>query len=591
MARKDVTATAIAASAIALAFNLSHWEDRDFREMIKATDTPTGWWRSQTVRNGLADVFERSFEDDWAHDPRMKWSSEDDAHNRLFAAAVEASHCGDQAGWRGLCALVGRDELHRHGRDADPEDLASGLTTLRVAGDEKGLKLALPHVRSQGPFEAITVALAEVRPELSTRTTGLSDLTFVELGGDLADHEAAGRLASWLMQAIEDPREFVARTSPHYLVDLQLVDALAGITPATEHETQRYVLECVLELDPLGENQLVEDAWSRVASAVSTDTWEDHFASAAREASERHDGSLGRALIGCAARYGDEGARDQLVAEAEAGRVDALWGLGAARELPEGVVRAATKKLGERAKKIVEEARGGSVGIGAGDLARDLATLNAWHPELAAWDPLFDLLAEPAVPVRLKRGALLTLAWRGAQISGEIAGRLIPIANAMSAGEIEPSPFELSHHCDLMASGTLLAASLGALQNPDPQLTKLLGGDGQERNYAALLAAQLPGAEHKGILIALARDSDPRVRATAAGAIAHLIAAGEDGGGFMGAFEACLSDPGRSVPLALAMALVGVEWRSDRIRPALLYLGQHRSAAVRDAAAEALRER
>lgn len=591
LAPKDVTASAIAASANAMSFNLSHWEERDLREMIKATDAPTGWWRSQTVRNGLADVFERSFEDDWAHDPRMKWSSEDDAHNRLFAAAVEASHCGDQTGWRGLCALVGRDELHRLGKEADSEALASGLATLRVAGDEKGLKLSLPHVRSQGPCEAITVALAGVRPELSTRTTALSDLTFVELGGDLADPETAERLASWLLQAIEDPREFVARTSPHYLVDLQLADALAGITTATEQETQRHVLERVLELNPLGENQLVEDAWSRVAGAVSADTWGDSLAAAAREASERHDGSLGQVLIGFAARHGDEQAHEHLVAEAEAGRVDTLWGLGAARELPGGVVRAATMKLGERAKKIVEDARSGSVGIGAGDLARDLATLNTWHPELAAWDPLLELLAEQTVPVRLKRGALLTLAWRGAQISDEIAGRLAPIASAMSSGEIEPSPFEMSHDCDLMASGTVLAASLGALPNPDPQLAKLLGGDGQERNYAALLVAQLPTSEHKGVLIALARDGDPRVRATAAGVIAHLIAADEESDGFTGAFEACRSDPGRSVPLAVAMALVGVEWRSDRIRPALVRLGQHRSAAVRDAAAEALRER
>jgi len=72
------------------------------------------------------------------------------------------------------------------------------------------------------------------------------------------------------------------------------------------------------------------------------------------------------------------------------------------------------------------------------------------------------------------------------------------------------------------------------------------------------------------------------------GAIARLVAAGEDGGQ-VEVFEACLEDLGRSVPLAIASTLVGMDWSGGRIEPALTSLADHRSAAVREAAREALR--
>ena len=586
-APNDVTASAIAASAVTLVLNISRWDEPDLKRAIQASDTPTGWWRSQTVRNGLDDIVERTFED-WARDSRIKWTSEDAAHNRLFAAAVEASHGADQSGWRRLCTLVGHDELLRLDRYADPDEVASGLTTLRVAGDDKGLKLSLAHLRADGPCSALAEVLAEIRPELSTRTTGLSDLTFVEFGGDLADTQTAERLCGWLLETIDDHHAFARRTSPHYLVDVQLVYALTGIAPAADQAMQRQVLEQVFRLERFDGNQLLENGWARVLTAISAETWNGDLAELAREAGERHNVELARVLVGLAARNGDEQARAQLVTEAEGGSIDALWGLGAARELPEAVVKAALVSLGEEVGQMTKEAREGSIGIGPGDPAQNLTTLSAWHPELADWDPLLELLSEPVVPARLKRGALLTLSWRSSQLPDGVAERLIPIANAMTSSEVEPSPFELSHESDLMASGAVLAAALGHLENADRHLVKFLGGDGRERRHAALLAAQLDGAQHRGVLAALARDPDPQARATAAGAIARLVAAGEDESQ-VEVFETCLQDRGRSVPLAIASTLVGLDWGSGRIEPALSGLADHRSAAVREAAREALR--
>ncbi len=140
-APNDASARAIAATAATIAFNLSEWGERDLRELIKSGESVSGWWRSQTARNGLDAVAERSFEE-WANDTRDKWSSEDAVHSRLFAAAVESSHSGDQAGWRNLSALVGKDELLRLSRGSEIREAADGLDTLRLAGETKALQLA-----------------------------------------------------------------------------------------------------------------------------------------------------------------------------------------------------------------------------------------------------------------------------------------------------------------------------------------------------------------------------------------------------------------------------------------------------------------
>ncbi len=558
--------------------------------MIKGADTTTGWWRSRTVRSGLDALLERTFED-WTQDTRVKWSSEDAAHNRLFSAALEASHSASQNGWRGISGLIGRDELLRLDQHADAAEVASGLVTLRLAGDEKALKLAVPHIKGNGPCAAITEVLVEVRPELSTRTTGFSDLTVVELGGDLADSETAERLVDWLTEAIENPADFITRTSPHYLVDLELVSSLAGVIAAASPERQSRVLEQSIALDRIEENQLLEEGWAQVLTAISGDIWTEELARAAREASERHGAELGRTLLGCASRTGDVTAHEQLVAEAETGSIDALWGLGPARELPPGVVRAAAAALGGQVEEMARDAKNGSVSIGPGDLAHDLTILNAWHPEFARWDPLFQLLSEGAVPPRLKRGALLALTWRSEELPAEIAERFAGVATELANNETEISPFEIDHQSDLMASAAVLAAALGALDQADQRLAEFLAGDGRQRRHAALLAAQLGRAEDAGLLSALARDHDPQVRATAAGALARLVAAGEDEGPPSATFRACLDDPGRSVPLAIARSLIGLEWHTEEIERALVQLSEHRSAAVRGAAQKALQLR
>jgi len=103
----------------------------------------------------------------------------------------------------------------------------------------------------------------------------------------------------------------------------------------------------------------------------------------------------------------------------------------------------------------------------------------------------------------------------------------------------------------------LLEGALGALDETDSadRLIALLRGDAQDRQWAVHVAYRPGTTENTGILIALTDDDDVEVRASAASALAALVA--DESGGAL-ATTALLragQEPGVLVPQAIASAL------------------------------------
>lgn len=585
-APEDQTAIAISASMAALYSNLSEPTVEVFRETLKATDTPTGWFRAQTVRSGLREVASRAFEE-WMHDERTKWSREDLAHNRLLAAALEASHDADQVGWANLSGLLGRNALLELDRSAESDEIVSAISTLRLAGDVNALKLAVPHISDDGPCLAVTAALREVNPALATRTTGLAELTLIELGGDLADSETAERLGSWLLDAIADPARFVARTSPSYLFNVQLVSSLAGVIGSADSAIQRRALEQVIELDDLGDEALLERAWVRTLVGVSEQTWDNALAASAHEVAEtRESGEFYRALMACAATAGDQGAREQLLGEVAEGRSEALWGLGPFSDLPENTVSALIACLSAKLREAVRAStQGGSIGLGFSDPAHDLSLLSIWHPEVADWDSLLDFLGAAEVPAQLKRGALRALAWGAKRLPEGPTCRLVQIAEGMVSEQGgEPAGLGFDRDADLSGLGSTLAAALGKLKEPDRWIADSLGGARRKRRLGATISAKLGRPGDIVGLATLTHDPDPYLRAIAASALSEEVARDQDSSSAHAAFDLALRDPGRSVPLAIARTLSDLDRQSAVADAGLTFLQEHASAGVRSAA-------
>jgi len=131
--------------------------------VITGADTAASWWRTQTMSGALTALADRTYKA-WARDTNVVeiFGGADTVNDQLLAASLTANYVGDDADWRHLSALLGRDKLLRLDRHADPAEANSALETLRLAGDDDGLKRGVQHA------SGIRIAITHHRSMAST---------------------------------------------------------------------------------------------------------------------------------------------------------------------------------------------------------------------------------------------------------------------------------------------------------------------------------------------------------------------------------------------------------------------------------------
>ena len=580
----DVTASAIAGAAGILLFNTASWGERDLADVVAGADTAAGWWQTQTTSRALFELAHRSFRD-WAQDPSVTIWAEDVINNQLVAASLLASHAGEQADWRSIMALLGRDQLIRLDRHASPEDAAAGITTLRLAGHEQPLKIAVRRLAANGPARALTLAAAQVQLPRTTRTTAPTSLALLEHAGDLLDEDTANRALLWLMDTLSDASRFVKRTTPSYLLLPRLVETLAAVIPAASAVAHRAVVDLLVGL-PAQEGQVVATAWARVIDALPERTWSENIGGQLAKTAEEHHPVLRSRLTAIIAKY-DRQARAALERDAAEGSTAALAALGDAPDLPSELVAPVAARLGTQLDRIRAEARcQGSQSYGGEDPAHALAVLNAWHPANAKWEPLVQFLGDSAVWSATKRGALDALGTLTEQLPPDVANELKPIANMLTDPQAQgmDSPFE-----DAVGAASFLASRLDPTDEATAaRVSDLLGGDSHMRPWAAKIVAHLDRPERSGILVALANDVDPDVRAAAAAGLAHVASVQPGDQLAEQGLRRALLDPGTRVPATIAHVLASKAQLNGLAAEALAECREHPSARVRSTATAAL---
>jgi hypothetical protein len=589
LAPSDASAGAVSAAAAVLLFNTSAPGERDVQDVITSADTAAGWWRAQVSSRGLGSAIDRWF-DEWSNDRKVILGGEDTARNQLAAAGLTASHTGDQAGWRHLSSWQAVDQLVRMSRHADPAEAADCLTALRLAGNDKVLVPAIKHLRDDGPATGVTEAGQQIDYRQSTRTTALANLRFLRRGGDLLEEQTAAEAVRWVLSTLDDPAAFAERTQPSYLLDNELIETLSGLVAAADEPAQREVIGAVLAL-PAQEHQLLATAWTRVILALPDSAWTGDDAAELASGAAQHEFPLPDVLRGVAARLGDHAAQEYLVDQVRAGSLDALGALGDVTQLDSAVAAAQVASLAESVGQIVSDAHEGTHGVGS-DVCRALALLNVWHPEVANWEAVVDLLADDQVAVDAKRGTLTLLADNVERIPDQAQEPLADAAQRMARREGTVVPSLFGRPRDAAAEATFLAMGLGAFDATDAaaQVVELLNGDSAHRYWAAVVAGRADSVAHRGFLISLSADDDPDVRAAACAGMARSAADQMDPL-IVAALQRCAIDPGRSVAIQLAY---GLEWLaknvSDPARALTAELREelmgHPSARVRRLAAE-----
>jgi hypothetical protein len=593
LAPNDATAGAITAAASVLLFNTASWGQRDVRAVMISSDTAAGWWRSQVIARALGNTLDRAFAN-WARDRSITVGGADIAHDQLAAASLTASHAGDQGGWRNQAARQATDSLIRLTRHGDPDDAASALGGLRMAGDHKGLCLAIRHISADGPARAVTVAGRDVDLTYSTRTTGYADLKLLQLGGDLMEPAAASAAVRNVTAILDDPEDFATRTGPSYALHVQLVETLAGLIAAAEDDAQREVAERVLNLAPQ-EQQLDAQAWRKLLAALPKSALKPDDAAVLAASADRHHFPLPYKMLGVAASLGDQAARESLVEQAVQGSLDALAELGDVTELDTEVAKAQIQRLADSARKVVAAAKRSTFGMGS-DVCHPLALLNIWHPEVAQWDSVLELLGDDAVMVDDKVETLRLLANVAERIPDEVRKPLTETVTriAREEGGVKRSLFSQSD--DASAGAALLAMALGAFDADEisAHITRLLDGQPSRREWAAVIAGRNDNPFNRGLLVSLASDDDPDVRAAACAWLV-FCAAQNTSPLLSAALRRAAADPGRSVAVQLGFGLERLQGSEDTKGRALAAelaetLAAHPSARVR-ALARPSRER
>lgn len=418
-----------------------------------------------------------------------------------------------------------------------------------------------------------------------TRTTGYADLKFLQLGGDLIEPSAATAAARTIVAILDDPSDFATRTGPSYVLHVQLLEALTGVIAAAEADVQREVAERVLNLAPQ-EQQLDAQTWGKLLAALPESAFRPGDAALLTSSADQHHFPLPNRILGVAANMGDQDARKALIEQVMEGSLDALGALEDVSDLDTAVAEAQVNRWADSARRVVTDAKRGKFGIGS-DVCRTLALLNIWHPEVAQWDPVLELLGEDGVMVDHKRGTLRLLVEVAERIPDEVRDPLTEAVTrlARQEGNVMRSLFTRSR--DASAEATMLAVVLGAFDADETSahITRLLDGQASYRKWAAVIAGRNENPFNRGLLVSLASDDDPDVRSTACAWLVFCAAQGTNP--LLGAaLSRAAADPGRSVPVQLGFGLPQLQASEDAHGRALAVelrdtLVAHPSARVR----------
>ena len=589
----DFTASAIRAAAAALLFQTAAWSDKKVDELIAASDTAASWWRSQTLSWGLLDAATRNFRQ-WADDQAARIEFEDTVNNRLFAALLNAHLTGDQGAWRQAGSLLARNTLVDQHARGNATHQAEALDELRRSGDKASLALAARRLWAIGPFGPLADAARRIGPGSWTHTTASANLALWQHAGDVLDEPTAIDAARYCLAILADHSDFVARTTPSFLIAPAILEALAGLLLAADDAVHHEIITMVTGLPPIADEVIAVGLARVVVKLPATALAMPDVRAAWRTAAlaQPHHG-LPAKMLGLLAAE-DAASHAELLGRVATGDRYALEALGDVRQLDPNVVQKLTAEDAQAVEAIIAQAEANTFALMSRDAARSLAVLSLWHPDAAQWEVLLRFLAHDRVAGEHKRDTCLVLAARAAQLPETVRSALRELAPQLLgiAGPSEDA-FRRTLGRPLGGAAANLAAAVGALdaQAITITLTTLITGSRQERCDAAKLIIRLGRPEHTAALVTLLVDHHADVRADAARALAIRVASPDTGSDTLAieGLRRALADPGALTSLAIASEIATIQTPTKQALDLAGPLLRHPSARVREAARSSLR--
>jgi hypothetical protein len=515
----DPSAMAIAASAAGILFRASDWFQQRHSGSVFSTDTAAGWWRNQTIAYGLETFLNDRFAL-WATESTEMPRNFRETWQRLRTATLLSGFAGDHASWR-----TEYSELAQYTLQACPTGQLSSkaceglLTDLRLAGDVDNVRRCAEKLLMSGPEDAVRRACASVNLSESTHTTGRSDLEIVGAAAEVLEQEQADKYVRQAVDILQDQRGYAKRVRPTFLIHTYVFQMLQALLEdsAVSQAGRRAFIDFFLSLPPVTD-QSFADPLARVLKAIPEDDWTTDDLERMRLRAD-DNWELKDALIAITA-VTDDDAREELLDALRQGGTRMLPSVSDVRSIPRDVVEAQIAVLSESVRREAEEARAGTF---YRHDSRNLAMLNIWHPEVAEWNPIYELLSE----LRVVPSSLISLASlirdASTHIQPDVRDQLLPrLEHVRDRTPIDFGEWlEASEQLRTVMREALDALAPGSVS--DTELWSLIGGSSEERSAAARIVGRRRDPSRIDILACLSHDEASIVRASAGQWIARWL--------------------------------------------------------------------
>jgi hypothetical protein len=550
-AATDPTAMAIASSAASILFRTSGWLPHRNGSCISSADTAAGWWRNQTIAYGLETFLTDRF---------ALWAAESDeipAHftdtwRRLRTATLLSGFAGDHSAWR-----TEYSELAQYTLQAYPagqlrtEVYEALLTDLRIAGDVDNVKRCATKLLMAGPEAAVQRACVPIKLLESTHTTARADLELVSAAAEVLEQEEADRHVRDAVEILKHQRRYAKRVRPTFLIHtyvLQTLQALVSDSKVSQ-AGRRVLINYFLSLPAIADQSLAHGL-ARVLKLMPETDWTPTDVTRIRRRTE-DNWELKDALVGIAAT-GDRDAEEELLNALRQGQTRMLSNVRDASVIPHDVAEPLIAVLSESVRNEVKEARGGTF---YRHDARSLAMLNVWHPDVADWTPIYELLNEP----RVMPTSLISLAAFIRDANRNVQQEPRQQLHPRLAHVRDRTPIDFGEWVEAKEQlRTVVREALDALipgSVSDQELWVLVGGDSEQRSAAARIIGRRRDYDRLDILACLSQDDASIVRAHAAQWIAKWLENTDVAAGCNALLEDLASAPGTLVAHAIASGL------------------------------------
>lgn len=579
----DVSASAVAASAEWLLWQVLRWPAGKLQEVIAANDTAVSWWRSQKIASALIEGTERTFRG-WSDDRSTRFQMEDSLHNGLLSASLTAHLSAEHGNWRASTSLLSKLQLMAAHISHDHDTVERAIDDLRRSGDSSALRLAVRHIGRVGPLSPLGDAVAQVSHTSWTRTTVATDLELWAEAGDLLSEAQATEAVHFCIEAANGtlPASTVA-VIKDVGATRRFLNALAGLLPAVGQEGTNaaftFLIRCLENLDDYRADELPP----LVHSLRFDDVAPDDRRELVRRARELSRPKLAAAILGQLADLGEtREALAQLLERSKAGDAYALNELGDLRLLDDASAPQLLEAVETAVRKITASARQGAYSRGDFDYPLQLTVMNALFPAIARWEPLLDLLTEPKVSIGDKIRACNRLTALVDRLPQEVVEQLTDSLTAIAATQDLTPSFPGEPH-SIQGTVDRLAFALGALDEEAVlrRFARLGFGNWEERRDLARAIGSAPGPFGAAIPVLVA-DSHADVRAAAATAASRLVATGNGSEVERSVVWHAARSDGRLGPTAV---LHGITWSTGTpdgdLDAVLRELSTHPSAEVR----------